>query len=55
MGDSYIAENYPNDAREFNNLNAEGGYGYKNYTDKINDDQRPLVADVVLFGGKLTF
>ena len=23
MGDSYIAENYPNDVREFNNLNAE--------------------------------
>ena len=36
-GDTYIAHNFPNNDREFNNLNTEGGFGYKNYTKGIND------------------
>lgn len=38
-GDQYISTNFPGDAREFNNLNTEASFGYKEYTDKIADEK----------------
>jgi len=38
-GDLYIGTNFPNEIREFNNLNEEKGFGYNGYTNSIENEQ----------------
>ena len=38
-GDDYVEHHFPNDIREFENLNAEAGFSYSEYTDSIGNEQ----------------